>query len=89
MHDGYSLAKTESGSPAPGEHARPEEPQDEYIDMPFTDLKRKVDTGCMHALSRTGQPARILRFQIDCSDAAARSLGLRNFLLAGPGAPTS
>jgi hypothetical protein len=52
-------------------------------------LYKKVDTGCMHALSRAGQPVRILRFQIDCSDAAASTLGLRNFLLAGPGAPTS
>jgi hypothetical protein len=52
-------------------------------------LYKKVDTGCMHALSRAGQPARILRFHMDCSDGAARSLGLRNFLLAGPGACTS
>eukprot|EP01047_Picozoa_sp_COSAG01_P030031 COSAG01_NODE_2079_length_8464_cov_7.812821_2_plen_133_part_00 len=49
-------------------------------------LYKKVDTECMHALSRAGQPARILRFQIDCLDAAASPLGLRNFLLAGPGA---
>ena len=46
-----------------------------------TGHRKKVDTECMHALSRAGQPARILRFQIDCLDAAASPLGLRNFLL--------
>jgi hypothetical protein len=65
MHDGYSLAKTESGSPAPGEHARPEEPQDEYTDMPFTDLKRRMKSrGLYEAFAKSEREGNIMYYEV-------------------------